>query len=78
LAFGWPTEVSVFPMVKVNEAWSNETPNHYNHLDTLHIKMSKTTKALNAWSKTLIPQGEVTMVICREVVDQLERARELR
>jgi hypothetical protein len=63
---------------KINEAWTREAPSHCNHLVTLHIKLSRAAKALRAWSKTLIPQGKVTMTICREVVDQLERAQESR
>jgi hypothetical protein len=61
---------------KVKEAWTSETPNHCNHLATLHIKLSRTAKALKAWSKQLIPQGKVTMTVCIEVVDKLQRAQE--
>jgi hypothetical protein len=63
---------------KVSKAWSMGTLENCNHLATLHINLSRTTKVLNTWSKTLFPQGKITMAISREVVDQLEKAQELR
>lgn len=44
----------------------------------LHIKLSRTAKALRPWSKTLIPQGKVAMAVCREVIFQLDLAQENR
>jgi hypothetical protein len=32
----------------VNEAWNRETPQTLNHLLTLHVKLSRTAKALRA------------------------------
>jgi hypothetical protein len=63
-------------MERVMEAWSATIPSQCNSLATLHLKLSRTAKALKAWSKTVIPQGKLTMAICREVVDQLETAQE--
>jgi hypothetical protein len=65
-------------MEMVREAWSREVPSNVNHLATLHIKLSRTAKALRAWAKSLTPYGKIAMAICREVVDQLERAQEAR
>jgi hypothetical protein len=58
--------------------WSKEVPANQNPLGVLHIKLSRTAKALREWSKSLVPQGKLTMVICREVIDRLEKAQELR
>jgi hypothetical protein len=63
---------------KVQEAWSREVPYNANHLATLHIKLSRSANALRAWAKSLTPNGKIAMTIYREVVDQLERAQEIR
>jgi hypothetical protein len=47
-------------------------------MGVLHIKLSSMAKALHKWSKTLIPQSKVALVICREIIDQLEKAQECR
>jgi RNA polymerase-interacting CarD/CdnL/TRCF family regulator len=60
----------------IQEAWSKEISDNVNHLVTLHIKLSRVAKALRAWARTLIPQGKVVATVCREVVEQLERAQE--
>jgi hypothetical protein len=59
----------------VQEAWSKEIPAIHNPLGVLHIKLSRTTKALRAWSRSLFPLGKVAMVVCREVVQQLDKAQ---
>jgi RNA polymerase-interacting CarD/CdnL/TRCF family regulator len=59
----------------IQEAWSKEISDNVNHLVTLYIKLSRVAKALRAWARTLIPQGKV-VAVCREVVEQLERAQE--
>jgi hypothetical protein len=61
---------------KVHEAWNKEVPPNFNHLVTSHIKLSRTTKAIRRWYISLVPQGRLAGVICREVINQLERARE--
>lgn len=62
----------------VQEAWQRPILNRHNPLSTLHIKLSRTSKALKAWSRTLIPQGKLAMAICREVIGRLECAQEER
>lgn len=62
----------------VQEAWEKQTPSNRNPLTVLHIKLSRIAKALRAWSKKLIPQGRLTMAICREVIAQLETTQEVR
>jgi hypothetical protein len=63
---------------EAQEVWSKEVLPNVNHLATLHIKLSRTAKDLKAWAKSLILFGKIVMAICREVVDQLERAQETR
>jgi hypothetical protein len=65
-------------METVQEAWSREVPANANYLATLHIKLSRTAKSVRAWVKSLTPYGKIAMAICREVVEQLERAQEAR
>jgi hypothetical protein len=62
----------------VNEAWNRETPHTFNHLLTLHVKLSRTTKALRAWAKALLPQCRLIMTVCKEIIEQLEKAQEHR
>jgi hypothetical protein len=45
---------------------------------TLHIKLARTSKALQAWAHSLMPQGKLAAAIYREVIAQLEAAQELR
>jgi RNA polymerase-interacting CarD/CdnL/TRCF family regulator len=51
---------------------------HHNPLTSLHIKLSRTAKALKSWAKSLLPHTKIAATICREVVDQLERVQENR
>jgi hypothetical protein len=53
-------------------------PDNVNQLATLHIKLSRTAKALKGWAKSLVSQGKMAMIVCREVLYQLERAQESR
>jgi hypothetical protein len=62
----------------VEEAWNRETPQTLNHLLTLHVKLSRTAKALKSWSKSLLSQCKLNMAIYREVIEQLEKAQEHR
>lgn len=62
----------------VKEAWQSPTPVNQNSMMTLHIKLMRTGKALKKWTKTLIPQGKLTMEICCEVILRLELAQEQR
>lgn len=59
----------------VAEAWNQPLQNIHNPLKTLHIKLSRVAKALKKWSKTLMSQGKMAMVICKEVIAQLEKAQ---
>jgi hypothetical protein len=47
-------------------------PLNQNPFGVLHIKLKRTSKELKAWSKNLLPQGKITLAICREVIKQLE------
>jgi hypothetical protein len=60
----------------IQHAWEREINQNLNPLTTLHSKLGRTAKALKSWAKTLVPQGKVTMALCREVVGQLEKAQE--
>jgi hypothetical protein len=62
----------------VQEAWSKETPQTLNHLFTLHVKLSRTAKALRSWSRSLMSHCKLSMTICREVIEQLEKTQEQR
>jgi hypothetical protein len=62
----------------VAEAWHRGIPTTINPLTSLHIKLSRTSKALKTWSKTLLPQSKIAMAVCREVIHQLEIAQESR
>jgi hypothetical protein len=62
----------------VAEAWHRGIPATINPLTSLHIKLSRTSKALKTWSKTLLPQSKIAMAVCREVIHQLEIAQESR
>jgi hypothetical protein len=59
-------------------AWHKEVAANQNPLVVLHIKLSRVAKALRVWSKTLIPQGKLALVISREIILQLEKAQETR
>jgi hypothetical protein len=62
----------------VSEAWNRDTPNHLNHMLTLHVKLGRTAKALKSWSESLVSHARVAMAICRDVILQLEVAQESR
>jgi hypothetical protein len=62
----------------VKEAWSRQVPDFHNHLATLHTKLSRTAKALKVWSRTLTSQAKWASAICREVIERLELAHEIR
>jgi hypothetical protein len=62
----------------VEVAWCKRVPHSHNPLASLHIKLSRTAKALKAWSKSLISQCKLAMTICIEVIAQLELAQESR
>jgi RNA polymerase-interacting CarD/CdnL/TRCF family regulator len=53
-------------------------PANQNVVATLHIRLSRTTKALKAWSKNLMSWAKIAMAICREVITQLDKAQESR
>jgi exonuclease III len=58
----------------IESAWHKEVAANQIPLAMLHIKLTRTAKALRAWAKTLIPQGKIALVIYREVILQLEKA----
>jgi hypothetical protein len=62
-------------LATVSKAWNREAPANLNQLPTLHTKLCRTAKALRSWSKSLIPHGKVALVVCREVIAQLEKAQ---
>jgi hypothetical protein len=62
----------------VQQAWSREIPPNQNPIADLHIKLTRTTKALRAWSRATIPHPKLDKAVCREAIDQLEKAREYR
>jgi hypothetical protein len=47
-------------------------------MGVLHTKLSRTTKALRKWFKTLAPLGKLAMAVCIESINQLKRAQESR
>jgi hypothetical protein len=49
----------------VHQAWTKPIMNPQNAMFTLHIKLSRTAKALAQWSRKLIPQGRIAAKICR-------------
>jgi hypothetical protein len=62
----------------VSQAWCREVQPSLNPLTALHTKLSRTAKALRAWSKSLIPQPILAMAVCREIIHRLESAQESR
>lgn len=60
----------------VQATWEKPVNHNPNAMLTLHIKLSRTAKALWAWSRNLIPHGKMAAAICREVIMQLDRAQE--
>lgn len=62
----------------VNEAWPRQITENTNPFTKLHIRFSRTAKALRKLSKTLIPHIKIAMAVCREVIHQLETAQESR
>jgi hypothetical protein len=55
-----------------------DSPQNLNHLITMHVKLSRVTKALKAWSKSLMPYGKLAMAVCMEVILQLETTQVIR
>lgn len=62
----------------VRDAWDKLVNSNQNPLGILHIKLSRTAKALRSWSKTLVSQHKLAMTVCNEVICQLETAEENR
>jgi hypothetical protein len=62
----------------VREAWERVVPKNQNALSVLHTKLGRIAKAIKKWSKPFVPQGKIGIVVCREVVAQLEKAQESR
>jgi hypothetical protein len=59
-----------------SEAWNRTINGNHNPLTTLHIKFTRTAKALKLWSKKLIKQGKIALAIYSEVIAQLEKNQE--
>jgi hypothetical protein len=55
------------------EAWNRTINGNNNPLAALHIKFTRTTKALKLWSKKSISQGKIALAVCSEVIAQLEK-----
>jgi hypothetical protein len=62
----------------VQGSWEKQVPPNKNPLATLHIRLGRTAKALQIWSKSLISQSKVATMVCREVIEQIERIQEIR
>jgi hypothetical protein len=56
--------------------WNKPVHNNVNPFSVLHTKLSRRAKALWIWAKSLVPQGKITMAICREIIFHLELAQE--
>jgi hypothetical protein len=62
----------------VQEAWHKPLASSYNALQKLHIKLSRTAKALATSTQSLVPQGELAVALCRDIITQLDSAHEHR
>jgi hypothetical protein len=62
----------------VQEAWHKPLASPYNALQKLHIKLSRTAKALATSTQSLVPQGELAVALCRDIITQLDSAHEHR
>jgi hypothetical protein len=62
----------------VKEAWAKPVPPEHNSMVSLHIKLTRTAKALKGWPGKLVSHGKVALTICREVIAYLEVAQESR
>jgi hypothetical protein len=62
----------------VMEAWNRDTPPHLNHMLSLHIKLGRVANALTFYSKSLVSHSKLAMIICKDVILQLEVAQERR
>jgi hypothetical protein len=60
----------------VQEAWIRPIHSPQNAMMLLHIKLTRTAKALAICARKLIPQGKIAASICREAIAQLESAQE--
>ena len=49
----------------VKQTWDKQVPTQHNPFMKLHIKLSRTAKALKTWSRSLIPSGRLTMALAR-------------
>jgi hypothetical protein len=72
----WPDRAGFQDCVK--EAWTRSVPPQLNPMSVLHIKLSRTTKALKSWSRKMASQGKMTMTVCKEVIAQLDISQERR
>jgi hypothetical protein len=62
----------------VQQAWGRDINQNLTPLTVLHTKLGRAAKALRKWAKSLVPQGKISLAICREVVSRLEQAQESR
>jgi hypothetical protein len=53
-------------------------PQNQTHFGTLHIKLSRIAKVLKKWAKSSLPQIKTVMTICRDAIDNLDKAQEHR
>jgi hypothetical protein len=53
-------------------------PPQQNPLSIFHIKLSRVLKSLKSWSKNLVSQTKIVMVVYREVIAQMDLAQENR
>jgi hypothetical protein len=58
----------------VMEAWNRDTPPHLNHMLSLHIKLGRVANALTFYSKSPVSHSKLAMIICKDVILQLEVA----
>jgi hypothetical protein len=71
----WP-QIEGFNEV-VNQAW-NSTVNTDNAILRLHVRMSRTTKALLVWRRNTVGNFKVQMAIIQIILTLLEKAQEIR
>jgi hypothetical protein len=62
----------------VQQAWGRDINQNLTPLTVLHTKLGRAAKVLRKWAKSLVPQGKISLAICREVVSRLEQAQESR
>jgi hypothetical protein len=59
----------------VKEAWGREVPANQDALATLHIRPSRTSKALKAWSKNIMSRVKIAMAIWGRLSHNLIKLR---